>query len=116
VTWEDGWPVVNGSDLVESEMSVDDTDLEAAGDRGWTRTVDPFADAADTVDLGPEWNYWRNPDRERYRSRGRPRARRRTGHARRLPRDVRRPTPATPRRSRHVPALFRPGTGRGGGA
>jgi len=70
VTWETGWPVVNGGDVVELAMSVDDTDLEATGDRAWTRTVDPFADATDTADLGPEWNYRRNPDRERYRIEG----------------------------------------------
>ncbi len=62
VTWEDGWPVVNDGDLVEPEMDVVDTELTADGDRSWTRTSDPF----DGDELGPEWNYRRNPERERY--------------------------------------------------
>lgn len=62
VTWEFGWPVVNGGDPLELSMRRRDTELEATGDRSWTTTDTAFADST----LGVEWNHRRNPDRERY--------------------------------------------------
>jgi len=62
VSWEDGWPIVDGGEFVEAETSVADTDLERADAPHRWETTDPFAGEA----LGPEWNYRRNPERERY--------------------------------------------------
>ncbi|MFC6825063.1 glycoside hydrolase family 43 protein [Halopelagius fulvigenes] len=62
VRWEDGWPVVNGDDPLGRLVRRSDTALEATGGRSWTATRDAFADDG----LGVEWNYRRNPHRDRY--------------------------------------------------
>ncbi|MCU4973677.1 glycoside hydrolase family 43 protein [Halobacteria archaeon AArc-m2/3/4] len=71
VEWNEGWPVVNGGEPVELDLEVDldvetaspspepSADLEA--DSRW-ETRDPFAGD----ELGPEWNYRHNPERDRY--------------------------------------------------
>ena len=62
VTWEDGWPVVNGGEPIEREMTVPETDLERdAVERPWA-TEAPFHGDA----LGPEWNYRYPPEEDRY--------------------------------------------------
>ena len=61
VTWEDGWPVVNGGEPVDTEMSVPDTDLE--------RVDDPPTREGDLLDaeaLPPAWNHRFQPESERY--------------------------------------------------
>jgi len=56
VEWEDGWPVVNGGERIETEMKVE-RGLETTAE--WE--TEGFGD-----ELGPEWNYRYNPERERY--------------------------------------------------
>lgn len=68
VTWDEGWPVVNGGDPIELEMSVPESHREGVdgsstgGDAGRWETHDPFAGD----DLGFEWIHRNNPERERY--------------------------------------------------
>ncbi|MFB6128303.1 MAG: glycoside hydrolase family 43 protein [Halorhabdus sp.] len=61
VTWENGWPVVNDGEPITTEMEA-----PLPGEpRGEATSVDctdtTFADG-----LGVEWEFRRNPDRERY--------------------------------------------------
>ena len=60
VTWENGWPVVNGGNPVEAEMSVP---------ASWTATAPVPKSWKETFDapLGPAWVYLQNPDFSRYK-------------------------------------------------
>jgi len=61
VTWEDGWPVVNGGDPLEAEMAA-----PLPGDRRTEPTSVERTDTAFADGLGVEWAFRRNPDRDRY--------------------------------------------------
>ena len=60
VTWRDGWPVVNGGQLVTLEM-------EAEGVPDAVEVPVFFEDRFDACALRPEWNFLRNPREEDYR-------------------------------------------------
>lgn len=65
VTWDDGWPVVNDGQPLNLSMTVErdfDSDSEI-GNRTWTETRDPFTNDK----FGVEWQFRRNPERDRYR-------------------------------------------------
>ena len=59
VTWENGWPVVNGGNVIESEMSVPASwTAQAPKPKTWRQEFDE--------PLGPEWVYLQNPVFSRY--------------------------------------------------
>ena len=60
VTWEDGWPVVNGGNPVNTEMKVP---------ASWTADIPSPSAWREEFDstLGPEWIHIQNPDSTRYR-------------------------------------------------
>ena len=60
VTWENGWPVINGGKPVEAEMEVPASwTAEAPVPSSWKQEFDG--------PLGPEWIFIHNPDSTRYR-------------------------------------------------
>ena len=59
VTWEDGWPVVNGSGTVDLQMS-------APLPRPTAPAASSASDNPKRADLAPEWTFLRNPVRENY--------------------------------------------------
>ena len=60
VTWENGWPVINGGKPVEAEMEVPASwTAEAPAPSSWKQEFDG--------PLGPEWIFIHNPDSTRYR-------------------------------------------------
>ncbi|WP_276255183.1 glycoside hydrolase family 43 protein [Halomontanus rarus] len=61
VSWEDGWPVVNGGDPITAEMDGPLPGERRTGETALERTDTTFADG-----LGVEWQFRRHPDRERY--------------------------------------------------
>lgn len=59
VTWENGWPIINGGNPVEAEMEVP---------ASWTAqapVVKPWREEFDSP-LGHKWIYLQNPDSSRY--------------------------------------------------
>lgn len=64
VTWEDGWPVINGGNSVEAQFGVPASWTAAAPrPRQWREEFDKPS-------LGPEWLYVQNPDSSRYHTGG----------------------------------------------
>ena len=60
VTWENGWPVINGGNPVEAEMEVPASwTAEAPSPSSWREGFDG--------PLGPEWIFIQNPDSSRYK-------------------------------------------------
>lgn len=59
VTWENGWPVINGGNPVEAEMAVP---------ASWTAPAPAPKSFREEFDspLGPEWVFVQNPDSTRY--------------------------------------------------
>jgi len=61
VSWEDGWPVVNDGEPLETEMEAPLPGERRTEPTAFDRTETTFDD-----DLGVEWQFRRNPDRDRY--------------------------------------------------
>lgn len=60
VTWtEDGWPVVNGGELIQPEMA-------GTGLPAFEFPAEPARDDFDADSLGLRWNFLRNPIRKHY--------------------------------------------------
>jgi len=63
VSWEDGWPVVNDGNPIQAEMRASIPGESRAEPDPVEHTETEFTDG-----LGTEWQFRRNPDRERYRT------------------------------------------------
>ncbi|NGM69136.1 glycoside hydrolase family 43 protein [Natronolimnobius sp. AArcel1] len=61
VSWENGWPVVNDGEPIQAAM-----DAPLPGDRKTDETSIDRTDTTFADGLGLEWQFRRNPDRERY--------------------------------------------------
>jgi len=61
VAWEDGWPVVNGGDPIETEMAA-----PLPGERRAEPTAVERTETTFDGDLGVEWQFLGHPDRGRF--------------------------------------------------
>jgi len=63
VSWEDGWPIVNGGEPITTEMEG-----PLPGERKGGPSAIEYTDTTFSDGLGVEWQFRRHPDQERYKT------------------------------------------------